>query len=191
MQVSEGSLIHFWRELAGWTARSQPKEQKSRARPRSRRGSLYPLISLVLVLGVYTSAGTRSSKAHASRSIDADYISALATVNRFLHAWQSRDHETAILLMTDTAKRNCSENRLETFLSSDFRAAYEIGRGRKLQPGRYVFPVTIFAAMPGNKHLSARPRYTEVVVARAGKNDWAVDRLPKNLVTDLHFPGGV
>ncbi len=109
-------------------------------------------------------------------ALDADYISALSTANRFLYAWQSHDPETVILLLTNAAKQHCSESRLDSFFPSQQRAAYEIGRGRRHQPGRYVFPVTIFAE-PANRG-PVRPRYTELTVARTGKTDWAVDKLP-------------
>jgi len=136
------------------------------------------ILTFLVVCGVCGSAATRPSRTRSPLSLGEDYVSALATANRFLHAWQSRDHETAILLLTDTAKQHCSEDCLEAFLSSDPRGAYEIGRGRKLRTGRYAFPVTIFAASVGGRRAFARPRYTELIVGRAGKHDWAVDRVP-------------
>ena len=80
------------------------------------------------------------------------------------------------MLLTNAAKQNCSEDRLDAFFSADPQPAYEIARGRKLQKGRYVFPVTIFeiSAATGRP----RPRYTELIVSRTGQSDWAIDKLP-------------
>jgi hypothetical protein len=115
-----------------------------------------------------------------SQVFDGDYISALATANRFLHAWESRDHETGLLLLTDAAKHPVSEDSLHAFLNADpgVREAYEIGRGRKLKSGRYSFPVAIFALPSGTARQWVHPRYSHIIVTRTGKEDWAVDRLP-------------
>jgi hypothetical protein len=138
---------------------------------------LRPIILVVafcLFLTMHASARTRPAKTHAAP--DNDYVSALAAANRFLQAWQTHDEETAVLLLTNGAKRNCSEERLDAFFSADPQTAYEISRGRKLQTGRYSFPLTIFEASPSGR--PARPRYTDLIVSRTGHGDWAIDKLP-------------
>jgi hypothetical protein len=108
---------------------------------------------------------------------DPEYRPALAAANRFLQAWQNQDHETGLLMLTDVAKQKSSEDRLELFFSTGRDAAYEIARGRKLKPGRYAFPVSLFASRldPGK---SSRRQRSEIVVVRAGKDEWAIDKLP-------------
>jgi len=134
------------------------------------------IVTLSLVFSIGTSARTRSPRSRAF--VDNDYVSALAAANRFLQAWQSHDQETAILLLTNAAKQHCSEKRLDSFFASDSRAAYEIGRGRKLQAGRYIFPVAIFAASGSTSQARTRPRHTELIVTKTGTSDWGVDKLP-------------
>lgn len=127
----------------------------------------------------FTSTPTCSARIRAAshKAVPDDYISALATANHFLAAWQTHDHETLILLLTNAAKQGCSEERLDSFLSSS-SPAYEVGRGRKLPDGRYAFPITIFSTSRSPDHRSIQPRHIELIVSRSGKNDWAVDKLP-------------
>jgi hypothetical protein len=80
-------------------------------------------------------------------------------------------------MLTDDAKQHSSEDRLEAFFSSGADAAYEIARGKKMKAGRYAFPVTLFPFHPGST-TSNRPQKSEIVVVRAGKDEWAIDRLP-------------
>jgi hypothetical protein len=108
---------------------------------------------------------------------DPGYASALAAANRFLQAWQNQDHETGLLMLTDTAKQSSSEDRLEAFFASGYDAAYEITRGKKLKAGSYTFPVALFTSAQGISN-GARPQRSQIVVVRAGKDEWAIDKLP-------------
>ena len=127
------------------------------------------VFSLPSVFGANHSAAKRAA-------IDQDYIAALAAANRFLQAWQNQDHETAILLLTDTLKQHTNEQALETFFipAAHAQQAYEISSGKKLAPGRYIFTVKLF----NSAAKSLRQRPSQLVVTRAGKNDWAIDKLP-------------
>jgi len=111
--------------------------------------------------------------------IDADYVAALATANRFLHAWQTQDHETGLMMLTDRARQGSSEDSLDQFFSPDAASAqaFEINRGKKLQTARYSFPVVLWQATPGKEHR-LHPRYSSILIVRTGKDDWAVDKLP-------------
>jgi hypothetical protein len=108
---------------------------------------------------------------------DSGYASALAAANRFLQAWQNQDHETGLLMLTDTAKQNSSQDRLEVFFASGHDAAYEIARGKKLKAGCYAFPVALFTSVAGMTN-AARPQKSQIVVVRAGRDEWAIDKLP-------------
>ena len=114
-----------------------------------------------------------------SPTADPDYVAALAASNRFLHAWQTQDHETGLVMLTDAAKAHTSEDRLETFFSwvPAAQPAFEINRGKKLKAGRYSFPVVLFDVSSGARK-SRHARYSRIVVVRAGKDDWAIDKLP-------------
>ena len=80
-------------------------------------------------------------------------------------------------MLTDVAKQGSSPDRIESFFSSGSDAAYEIARGKKLKTGRYSFPVTLFVSRP-DQAKPGRPQKSEIVVVLAGKEEWAVDKLP-------------
>ena len=119
----------------------------------------------------------RSKFTASSASVDDDYVVALATANRFLHAWQTQDQETGVLMLADTLKQHTSEDHLQgLFSAAGAVQGYEISHGRRLSAGRYSFPVAVFEATEGKKRN--RPRSSSIVVARTGKNDWTIDKLP-------------
>jgi hypothetical protein len=138
-------------------------------------------IVLALLLAVYfvpevALARIRHAR-HVQSASDADYISALETANKFLFAWQSHDEEAGVLLLTDGLKKSSSEGRFADFFSSAPVETYEIGRGKKVRAGLYIFPLTLYGSKPGEQN-SCRPRYSEVRVIKTGKEDWAIDKLP-------------
>jgi hypothetical protein len=97
------------------------------------------------------SAFGRGSDPARIRSARPGYAAALAAANRFLAAWQAQDRENGLVMLTEAAKPHGSEDRLEEFFSPGADAAYEISRGRKMDGGRYVFPVTLFGAGTGHR----------------------------------------
>jgi hypothetical protein len=131
---------------------------------------------LVLALPLIVLSTSLFAAAHkaVTRPSDANYSSALAAANRFLHAWQNQDHETGIIMLTDSARQHASPELLQTFFSPGPQAAYEIARGRKVGAAGYVFPVALF----GLSQQPSRPHYSKIFVSRAGKDDWVVDKLP-------------
>lgn len=148
------------------------------ALPLRRQGHAVMVAVLVLAfLGMVCVAKTKPKTA--STVVDPDYVSALATADRFLHAWQTQDHETGVLLLTDAAKQHTSEDHLDLFFSpgESTEEGFEINHGKKLKDGRYVFPVVLWQSIPG-KNRKAHPHFSEIVVVRTGKDDWAIDRLP-------------
>jgi len=144
--------------------------------PRSKLASAVVIAALVFFL---VPAEARTKSKNTTPAVDPEYVWALATAERFLHAWRMQDHETGVLLLTDSAKQHISEETLESFFAPADSAeeAFEITRGKKLQPGRYAFPVVLWRSVPGKKS-NLRPRFSEMVVVRTGKNDWAIDKLP-------------
>ena len=132
--------------------------------------------TLVAWLLVVIYAVPSSGKSKMAAPVDPDYIYALATANHFLHAWQTQDQETAVLLLSDRLKQRTSESSLDALLSSNVSKpqSFEIGRGKKLAPGRYQFPIALFQAKAKWTH----PQTAAIVVVKNGNNDWAIDRLP-------------
>lgn len=138
-------------------------------------------VSFAAILSASVAAKNKPLPSISSRP-DPGYISALSAANRFLQAWQNQDHETGLLMLTDAAKQHSSEERIATFFSSGSDAAYEIARGKRLKAGRYAFPITLFATHSSTTQSSptqaSRPQKSEIVVVRAGKDEWAIDKLP-------------
>jgi len=106
--------------------------------------------------------------------VDGLYRPALATANRFLHAWQTQDHETGIMMLTDAARQSVSLDQLQSFFSPGADAAFEIRRGRRLKDAEYAFRVVLF----DSSNSPTRPQFCTIVVVRAGQGEWAVDKLP-------------
>ncbi|MGH9545972.1 MAG: hypothetical protein ACRD23_12225 [Terriglobales bacterium] len=131
--------------------------------------SVAPLLS--------TSAAGRNKHSSSFTVPDRGYSSALATANRFLQAWQNQDHETGLLMLTDAAKQNSSQGRTDSFFSSGNDGAYEIARGKKLKAGRYAFPITLFTCHSDSTQPD-RPQRSQIIVVRAGKDEWAIDKMP-------------
>jgi hypothetical protein len=147
---------------------------------RSSGGLKRLILALVFVLCLLPlSAFAKTRPRPVSRPLDAEYVSALATANRFLQAWQAQDHEAGLLLLTDAAKQHTSEDRLDEFFSPGESAgqAFEITRGKRLRAGRYEFPVALWQTIPG-KNRKPTPHFSTIVVVRTGKDDWAIDKLP-------------
>ncbi len=137
----------------------------------------FPLMILSLASLFSTSAAARNKHTSTLPAPDPEYTPALAAANRFLQAWQNQDHESGLLMLTDVAKQNSSEERLEVFFSAGHDAAYEIARGKKLKAGRYAFPVALFTC-PSDPNKPSRPQRSAIVVVRAGTDEWAIDKLP-------------
>jgi hypothetical protein len=97
----------------------------------------------------------------------------LAAANRFLHAWQTQDHDTGIMMLTDAARQQVSSEKLQEFFSPTDHAAYEIQRGRRVNGGEFIFPVVLFGTAQ-----NAQPHPSRLVIMRTGKDEWVVNRLP-------------
>ncbi len=138
----------------------------------------YLRIAGLLVWLVFISVLAVSAKTKFSAG-GADYVAALASADRFLHAWQTQDQETGLLMLTDNARQRTSEDRLRSFFAppTDTQQGYEISRGKKLALGHYTFPVTLFVSSPEGSGEIHR-RVSQIVVVKTGKNDWGIDKLP-------------
>jgi hypothetical protein len=129
---------------------------------------------LFLVAVLVPSASFARIHKSSQRAADPAYGPALAAANRFLHAWQTQDHETGLMMLTDAAREHASREQLQEFFLSGPQAAFEIERGKRVNAAEYVFPAVLFdESVPAHK-----PHACRIVVVKAGKDDWSVDRLP-------------
>ena len=143
------------------------------------RRKFSPVILALLLAQPFPTALAARPKPRTA-TFDRDYASALATADRFLHAWQTQDEESGLLLLTDRVRQHTDENKLRDFFSSgrNYSPGYEIGRGRRLSAARYKFPVALFAGDAGHPHRPRRPQAYALIVVRIGREDWAIDKLP-------------
>jgi len=131
---------------------------------------------LLLPVSLLAKKKVTPAPAHAA-SPSANYVAALGAADRFLHAWQTQDHEAGLLLITDHAKQQTSAERLEKFFAPDAvtTRAYHVARGKRLPPGAYAFPV---ALLEHTSTAQTRRRNSQLIVVQTGKDEWAVDKLP-------------
>lgn len=116
-----------------------------------------------------------------SKLIDQDYVLALHTVNRFLCAWTMRRQEEGLQLVSPSLKKRFAEEALRMYISgisNPHHAAFEVGRGRRLDAQRYAFEVTFYEHYTGQKTSFKRPEPMKLVVVQIGSEEWLVDELP-------------
>jgi hypothetical protein len=134
------------------------------------------MLLVAAILSVSVSDGIASTrKHHASPAAitDPDYVFALATANRFLHAWQADDLETGMVLLSDRIRHSQDPEKFEQFFAGSTDRAFEIAHGQGNR-GRYRFAV----ALVTTAGTRVRRHASEIVVVNTGKNDWVVDTLP-------------
>jgi len=132
------------------------------------------IATLILLLSLpMWAAGPRKHHSTAPTPTYPDYVFALATANRFLHAWQMGDLETGMVLLSDRVRHAQDPEKLEQFFSGDADRAFEITRGQGNR-GRYRFATVLVTA----ERSRVRRRLSEIIVVNTGKNDWVVDKLP-------------
>ena len=131
-----------------------------------------------IVAGIAGAVGF--GKAKTNPSVDSDYVLALGTANAFLRAWQTQDREAGILLLTDRLKQHTSEDVLVSFFScmAGKSQSFEIARGKKVAPGRYRFPVSLFQKPASLEPRWLRPQVSSLIVVRTSGRDWSIDKLP-------------
>ena len=101
------------------------------------------------------------------KAVDVEFTKAREKTVNFVQAIHEAYKEA------DTARQHASPESLQSFFSPGPDAAYEIAHGQRLKAGEYAFPLVLFGSAEGS-----RPRYCKLVVVHAGKDDWAVERLP-------------
>jgi len=139
---------------------------------------IFPAVVLALFLTQCSEVAPARTKPLRAK-YDRDYASALAAADRFLHAWQTQDAESGLLLLTDRARQHTNANQLRDFFSCgrSLSTSFEIGRGKKLSATRYEFPVALFSGDSTHPHRT-RSQASALIVVQIGHDDWAIDKLP-------------
>ena len=138
------------------------------------------ILTLCLLVCVFASSVAAKTKPKSKRSMlsapEVSYVSALAVADHFLRAWQTGDIETGIMLMSDAARHQSSEDQLRDYFSAPTPRGFEIGRGSKIRTGRYSFVIALVEETDDHR---IRRKQSTIVIGSTGKQDWAVDTLPK------------
>lgn len=132
-------------------------------------------VALALILWALLPTSLLAAKNPPSRGAEAGYVPALAAADHFLHAWQSGDIESGMVLLSSHAKQSARSEDVEKFFSNSNPSAYEIGHGKLLKRGRYEFPIVLISS---TSKVQVRRRFLSIVIVDTGSNDWAVDKLP-------------
>ncbi len=130
-------------------------------------------LAFLLLLGIAVVGHARERAAARIKAPEKGYVLALATANRFLHAWQTGDLETGTVMLSDHARHFQTAESLENLFSRGADRAFEINRG-KCDRGQYRFPVVMVSGE--NNHV--RRKFSEIILVNIGQNDWVVDKLP-------------
>jgi hypothetical protein len=129
------------------------------------------LLTLFLAIPAWSRAHPHSSKQETPT--DAGYVFALAAANHFLHAWQTGDIESGMVLLSDGLRHSQSADKMEEFFSNKATRSFEITSGHG-NSGRYTFPIVLVTAR--DTHVARK--ISQITLVEAGKNDWVVDKLP-------------
>jgi hypothetical protein len=110
-----------------------------------------------------------------------DYISSLASANQFLTAWQWRNQEEGLKLLSTNLKRQKTEEDLRDYLSglsNPHHAAFEISSGKRLGNDRFSFRVRLYEEVTGDTIGIEQPKLSTIVVIKNSDGTWLVDVLP-------------
>lgn len=117
----------------------------------------------------------------AGETLDQDYVLALATVNRFLCAWQMRRQEEGLAMLSRRLKQSFTEEELRMYISgisNPHHAGFDVGRGKRLADGHFAFPVRFYEHYTAEKETFKRPKALRFVVVQTGPEEWRVEELP-------------
>jgi hypothetical protein len=135
------------------------------------------LITVLLTSPALPRTRTHPHSAKQEIPTDSGYVYALAAANHFLHAWQTGDLESGMVLLSDGLRHSQNADQIEEFFSNAKTGtkvrSFEITVGHG-NPGRYTFPIVLVT--PRGNHLTRK--FSEITLIEAGKNDWVVDKLP-------------
>ncbi len=149
------------------------------------------LIAIIAILCLCTTSQAQISKPVFTVAINADYVRALFTADKFLSAWKTRNVAEGLTLVSGAIKGKISHDDLSAYISgtsSPSHAAFEVKSGKKLADGRYAFDVKLYeylySATPESQAWKC-PQSSRIVIVKIGVDNpkfrvgnWLVDELP-------------
>ena len=131
-----------------------------------------PIQVSVIVLTLTVPVVWARSKAR-SEGADPAYVSALAAADKFLQAWQARDEEAGVMLLSDRLRQHTNEEVVRRWFAASGEQGFEVSSGKKLGAGRYQFAVELWTADGRRTH-----RRTGMVVLVSAGGEWLVEKMP-------------
>ncbi|WYL98369.1 MAG: hypothetical protein HEQ19_01325 [Gloeotrichia echinulata CP02] len=156
------------------------------------------LIAIIAVLFLCTTSQAQIARPVSTVPVNADYVRALFTADKFLSAWKTRNVKEGLTLVSSGLKGKISNDDLSAYISgtsSPSHAAFEVKSGKKLADGRYAFDVKLYeylySAIPESQTWKC-PQSSRIVLVKIGVDDpkfrvgnWLVDQLPTSCELNL------
>lgn len=134
-------------------------------------------IIAILILGLFTGCTTVQPV-----QVDTNYVLALATANRFLDAWRSRDQDSGLALLSNRLRESRTEDEWRMAIagiSNPHHQSYEITHGKHLPDGRVQFDVWLHDHYTGQRYgVSPRRTADHMILIEVEKDEWRVDGVP-------------
>ena len=135
-------------------------------------------IIAILLLGLLAGCATVQTA-----QVDADYVLALSTANRFLEAWRIRDQDAGLALLSPRLRKSQAEDEWRMAISgcsNPHHQSYEITGGRRLPDGRIQFDVWLHDHYTGQRYgASPRNAAEHIILIELEREQWRVDDTPQ------------
>jgi len=125
--------------------------------------SLFIVLVGSLAIGQTAKRDTTALERKKALFQEAQYLSALATADRFLGAWMNDEPDLADSMLA-LFTRPCP-------------CAFELKHGKRIRAGMYEFPVVLFGPPAGNSRIFVK--LSSIVISRTADDQWAVEKLPE------------
>ena len=139
----------------------------------------YLSVFVVLVgsLALGQKAPQRNTAAERKNALfqEAQYLSALATADRFLGAWMNDEPDLAESMLGQP--KDTPERDIETLITMACPCAFELKHGKRVRVGSYEFPVVLCGPPAGNSRIFVK--LTSIVISRATDDRWTVEKVPQ------------
>ena len=137
--------------------------------------SLFIVLVGSLAIGQTAKRDTTALERKKALFQEAQYLSALATADRFLGAWMNDEPDLADSMLAQP--RETPERDIETLFTRPCPCAFELKHGKRIRAGMYEFPVVLFGPPAGNSRIFVK--LSSIVISRTADDQWAVEKLPE------------
>lgn len=136
-----------------------------------------PVVVAILVAAL--AVGICFASQHGAK-LERDYVLALGTADRFLAAWNVRDQDRGLKLVSTNVKKRYTESQIREYvggISNPHHAAFEVLDGKRVKGG-FEFRVRLYEHFTAERQVSELPGAARIRLVKVGPEDWRVDNLP-------------